>query len=83
MKLRELLTNVAVIEISGDSPVEIKHLVFDSRKVEKDDVFFAISGTMVDGHQFIDMAVERGAAVFIGGGVGQEILENVAFFWWL
>ena len=79
MKLRELLTNVAVIEISGDSPVEIKHLVFDSRKVEKDDVFFAISGTMVDGHQFIDMAVERGAAVIVGERLPENFSEAVVF----
>src|SRR5699024_6697606 len=38
---------------------------FDSRKVSKDDVFIAISGYAVDGHDFINMAVKKGATIIV------------------
>ncbi len=40
-------------------------LIQDSRKVTEGSVFIAIRGTEVDGHIFIDDAIERGAAVII------------------
>lgn len=33
----------------------------DSRQVQKGDIFVAVSGTKVDGHAFVQQAVERGA----------------------
>lgn len=41
------------------------HLVYDSRRVEAGDCFFAVCGTQSDGHDYIDMAVERGAAAVV------------------
>ncbi len=38
---------------------------YDSRKVERGDVFVAIRGNTADGHRFIDDAVNRGAAVIV------------------
>jgi UDP-N-acetylmuramyl pentapeptide synthase len=53
-----------VISTPHDS--HITGIVWDSRKVQPGDVFFALVGGNVDGHQFIDGAVERGAAAVIG-----------------
>lgn len=38
----------------------------DSRKVKKGDVFVAYKGVSVDGHDFIDQAIENGAVKVIG-----------------
>ncbi len=48
------------------SDTEVTGIAWDSRKVQTGDVFFALVGGNVDGHQFIDAAVEKGAAAVVG-----------------
>ena len=64
-KLKDILTGVNVEQINGNPAMEIAGLVFDSRKVNAGDVFVAVSGTQVDGHRFIEKAVEKGAAAVV------------------
>ena len=65
MKLAHLLKDIAPLKVVGDLNFEIRNLIFDSRKVQSGDIFFAIRGTQVDGHQFINKALEKGAALVI------------------
>ena len=37
----------------------------DSSKVKKNDVFFAIKGNKVDGNNYIDLAIRKGAKVIV------------------
>ncbi len=48
--------------IGGGEKKEIAGAVMDSRQIEKDELFFAIKGERVDGHQFIPQVMEKGAA---------------------
>ena len=50
MKLKEVLYKVAIEAVQGSTDVEVNAIHFDSRKIEKDDVFVAIKGTVSDGH---------------------------------
>lgn len=43
----------------------MKNIVFDSRQVTEGSVFVAIVGTAVDGHDFIDQAIEQGACTIV------------------
>jgi len=45
--------------------VEVRGVQYDSRKIERDNLFVAIRGTATDGHKFIDQAVARGATVVV------------------
>ena len=65
MKLRELIKNLSIIEMSADAEREISGVSYDSRKTEKGDMFVAIRGFEADGHKFIPKAVENGAAVIL------------------
>ena len=65
MILKELLTAIEPIEVIGSTEKEIKGLHFDSRKINKGDVFVAQVGTAVDGHTFIDGCVAKGAAAVV------------------
>ena len=45
--------------------MDVNQLVFDSRKVKKNDVFIAQKGLAVDGHFYIETAISLGATVII------------------
>ena len=65
MKLNELLKNVEVLNVLGDTEVEITGVNIDSRKIEKGHLFIAIPGTQTDGHKFIPKAIELGAVAVL------------------
>jgi UDP-N-acetylmuramoyl-L-alanyl-D-glutamate--2,6-diaminopimelate ligase len=65
MKLQELLSVITPLRISGSSDVEVRDIAIDSRKVCQGHLFIAVSGTQVDGHQFIPKAIEQGAKVIV------------------
>jgi len=65
MKLNELLKNVEVLNILGDTEVEITGVNIDSRKIREGHLFIAIPGTQTDGHKFIPKAIEQGAVAVL------------------
>ena len=65
MKLRELLSGLDIIRLHADEDLEVAGICHDSRKAQPGDLFVAISGFAADGHRFIPMAQEKGAAVVL------------------
>lgn len=65
MKLKELLQGLHVISASADMDMEIGGVSYDSRSTAKGDLFVAVTGYAVDGHRFIPMAAEKGAAAVL------------------
>jgi UDP-N-acetylmuramoyl-L-alanyl-D-glutamate--2,6-diaminopimelate ligase len=61
MELQELLSGIAVVEITGDNRLDITGIVSDSRKAVEGSLFIALKGVQVDGRQYIDNAVSLGA----------------------
>ena len=58
---------------AGKEAVEVASIVTDSRKIEKGALFVAIQGERVDGHEFIDQVIEKGAlAVLCERDLGQR-----------
>lgn len=51
--------------MEGVWPEVINDLRLDSREVQRGDVFVAIKGAVSDGHQYVDKAIENGAAVVV------------------
>ena len=60
MKLRELLKGIDYEIVQGKIDVEINNVDYDSRKVEKEDVFVCIKGFQADGHKYAKSAIEKG-----------------------
>ncbi|MBQ6559711.1 MAG: UDP-N-acetylmuramoyl-L-alanyl-D-glutamate--2,6-diaminopimelate ligase [Erysipelotrichaceae bacterium] len=48
-----------------DKDIEIRNIMFDSRKETPDSIFFAMKGKINDGHDFIDKAIENGAICIV------------------
>jgi UDP-N-acetylmuramoyl-L-alanyl-D-glutamate--2,6-diaminopimelate ligase len=65
--LKELLRSVSgVRQVTGNQDVAISALQVDSRRVGEGGVLFAaVRGVAVDGHNFIENAIEKGASVIV------------------
>lgn len=63
--LKNILYKVAIESINGSTNVAIGKIEFDSRKIEKNDVFVAIRGSISDGHDYIQKAIELGAVAIV------------------
>ncbi len=61
INLKEILWKVAIEAVNGSTDVAIEKMEFDSRKISENDVFIAIRGTISDGHDFIETAINKGA----------------------
>lgn len=65
MKLSELIQNIDYVVLQGDIDIEVKELVYDSRKVSQNDVFLCICGTTRDAHDYIDDVIKMGATAIV------------------
>lgn len=66
-RLSELLCDVPVFEQIGPSDLAIRHIQFDSRRIGEGDLFVAVPGTQVDGHDFIPKAITQQPPAKAGG----------------
>ena len=65
MKLKELLKDIPVLEMTADPELEIENVYYDSRKVTENSLFVAVSGFASDGNRFIPMALSKGALAVV------------------
>jgi len=65
MYFSELLKAIDPLKVCGDSEIEIKGLFCDSRRLEPGGLFFALRGSVADGHGFIETAIRGGAAAVV------------------
>ncbi len=78
-RLDKLIDEVIVEEVQGDPKVEIMNLMIDSRKNVPGSLFFAIRGTSMDGHDFIDQAISAGAVAVICESLPGVISNKVSY----
>ena len=77
--LKDIVYKVAIEAIKGSTDIAIKKVDFDSRKIETNDLFVAIRGTISDGHDFIEKAIELGASAIICDTLPAAISEGVTY----
>ena len=65
MKLAEICEELTYTCLQGEMEKEISDIIYDSRKVEKDTIFVCMVGAVVDGHDFVEDAVKKGAAALV------------------
>lgn len=79
MKLKDLLYKVSLIEVMGSTEKEISSVEFDSRKVQANSLFVAQTGTQVDGHDFIETAIQKGASAVICEKIPEILNEEITY----
>jgi UDP-N-acetylmuramoyl-L-alanyl-D-glutamate--2,6-diaminopimelate ligase len=77
--LKNILYKVGIEAVHGTTDIAISKIEFDSRKVELNDVFVAIKGTLSDGHQFIDKALQQGAIAIVCEEFPSVIVNGVTY----
>ncbi len=77
--LKDILYGVSLSAVSGDTNVMVNQIHFDSRKVEMDDVFIAVRGTVTDGHNFIQKAVEAGARAIVCEELPELLIDGITY----
>jgi UDP-N-acetylmuramoyl-L-alanyl-D-glutamate--2,6-diaminopimelate ligase len=75
--LNDILVGLELLETRGDVSVPVHGIQFDSRKVEKGDLFVAVKGSHVDGHQFIAKAIEMGAVAVVCEDIPEDFPSGV------
>ncbi len=79
MKLNQLIKDCQPIQTVGEEGREVKSVQIDSRRVQPGDLFVALRGTQVDGHEYIEKAIGQGATVVVCESLPQHVSEDVTY----
>lgn len=77
--LKDILYKVSLTSTYGDMERKVSEVVFDSRKVVENCAFVAVKGTQVDGHDFIALALEKGATTIICEQLPETLATGITF----
>ena len=77
--LKDILYKVAIESVTGSTEIDVHKIEFDSRKIETNDVFVAIRGSLSDGHDFIGKAIELGAIAIICDTLPEHLEKGVTY----
>ena len=77
--LKEILYKVAIEAVKGSTDIAIHKMDFDSRKIEANDVFVAIRGSVSDGHDYIEKAIELGAIAIVCDTFPENIVKGITY----
>lgn len=79
MILIDLLQNIILKSTIGDTEISVTDIQFDSRKIGQGSVFVATRGTATDGHDFISMAIEKGAKAIVCEEYPTEKIDGITY----
>ena len=77
--LKDILYKVHIRSVHGSTTVEVNDLQIDSRLVKFGCCFIAIKGTGVDGHSFIQAAIEQGAVAIVCEKFPEHLKNEVTY----
>jgi len=77
--LTDILRNITVLETKGTGNIAIASIELDSRKVGKDALFVAVSGTQVDGHNYIETAIQNGATAVLCEKLPKIFQDSISY----
>jgi UDP-N-acetylmuramoyl-L-alanyl-D-glutamate--2,6-diaminopimelate ligase len=77
--LKDILYKAGIEEVIGSTNVAIENICIDSRQAKKFSLFIAVKGTAVDGHKFIDTAIEQGSLAIICEDLPENLIKEVNY----
>ncbi len=82
MEIKRILNGIdyeILQEVKAD--INAVGIEYDSRKIKKGDIFIALEGHVVDGHDFINKAVENGAETVFVSKKDVAVIEGINFYY--
>jgi UDP-N-acetylmuramoyl-L-alanyl-D-glutamate--2,6-diaminopimelate ligase len=79
MILSEVIKNIKILNIIGNTDIAVTGIEFDSRKVVKGNVFIAVTGYNSDGHNYIESAAKRGALAIVCEHLPEKADNNIVY----
>ena len=77
--LKEILYKVAIESVKGLTDIPVQKIEFDSRLIQFQDIFVAIRGSISDGHNFIQTAIDKGATTIVCDTPPATMQDDVTF----
>jgi UDP-N-acetylmuramoyl-L-alanyl-D-glutamate--2,6-diaminopimelate ligase len=77
--LKDLLYKVKLKAVHGSTDVEVKSLHIDSRTVAAGSCFIALKGTTVNGNDFIDAAITKGAVAIVTDNFPENMVDGITY----
>lgn len=77
--LQNIIYGLALLDVKGITDRTVRQIQFDSRKVEYGDCYIAQRGTKVDGHDFIQQALDAGATTVVCEVLPDNIPHEATF----
>lgn len=79
MLVSDIIKNIDVLELFGQTDKIVSSIVFDSRNIVENCVFIATKGTKVDGHKFINPAIYDGASTIICEQFPDKLINGITY----
>lgn len=70
---------IPVRQIVGNLHLLVESIHFDSRQAAPNSLFVAVRGTLADGHDFVPLAIEKGATVVLVEQLPEALEEGVTY----
>lgn len=77
--IQQLIHEIPNAEVIGNAGITVLHLTYDSRMVGEGSLFFAVKGTQVDGHKYINDVIEKGATAIVCENLPETINNTVTY----
>ena len=78
-QLQDILYKVSIRSVHGPLRIPVKDLQLDSRKVSAGSLFIAVKGVQLDGHQFMDSVVGKGAVAIVCESLPALISPDITY----
>ncbi|MDD2622680.1 MAG: UDP-N-acetylmuramoyl-L-alanyl-D-glutamate--2,6-diaminopimelate ligase [Bacteroidales bacterium] len=76
---KELIDRIPIKQIIGNVEIPIHAVCFDSREVLANTLFVAQKGNTVDGHDYIDKAIAKGACCIVLENLPAQIKDGITY----
>ena len=78
-KLKDILYKVKISEVVGSTSFDIDNISIDSREISSSDLFIAIQGVSINGHEFIARAIDNGAVAIVCESLPESLNSSVTY----
>ena len=79
INLKNILYKVNLETVVGSTDIAINNLHFDSRHIQSNDIFIAIKGNAVDGHDYIKKAIDNGALAIVCEQIPDNLVDGITY----